>query len=238
MDPSSPLRALHRDSFVANVLWVGICLLCQGAICSELDFRGGTQRGEVDCENGLGDLLRVRWDDQGVVALVHHHHEPTARLTPSAPDLIAGLAESALTGFVRPTGWLWICGDSSSPRIPSTRNSLLSLIDAFCGPALVSSEEALSLERGLFEAIVCGPAELTGDPLKSPLMSRAVNRLGTTKVEAAHVLAEDLLRPGLAESSAPSGSVAGLRGLRTRHMCHPTPEGQQSAEENTDPVDV
>ena len=135
---------LSRDPFVANVLWVGVCLLCHAPLSSDEDFRGNAGSGEAYWEDGLGDDLIVLWDEQGVVALVHDHHERLAPLIPPPPPALRGLTERALSSAVRATGWLWICGDSSSPRLPTRsrparNNSLLSLIDAFSGPSLIGA---------------------------------------------------------------------------------------------------
>ncbi|MBK6516445.1 MAG: hypothetical protein IPG04_20650 [Polyangiaceae bacterium] len=197
MEPSI-LPALRRDSFVANVLWVGVSLLCQGPLGSGLDFRANARRGKAYCENGQGDELLVLWDEHGVVALVHDDDELPAPLTPPPPSVLQGLMERALSGSVKATGWLWICGDSSSPRLPPKRqDELLGLIDAFCGPPLIIND---SPKKELFEAIMAGQTELTDalacSLLDLPRLSRAVNR-GKTRLEAARSLAEDLRRFGL-----------------------------------------
>jgi len=71
------------------------------------------------------------------------------------PPPLQGLAElggRALSGLISATGCLWICGDRSSPRVePSRPPSLLTVLDACCGPLLVSSDDDYALERALYD---------------------------------------------------------------------------------------
>lgn len=104
------LAPLSRDSFVANVLWAGVNLACQGALGREMDFRGNHRRGEVSCDDGQGDNLHVVWDEAGVVALVHEHELPRhVPWEPPPPPPLQGLAELAgreLSGLISATGCL------------------------------------------------------------------------------------------------------------------------------------
>jgi hypothetical protein len=155
MTSGPDLPPLSRDAFVANVLWIGVNFACQGALGRELDFRGNHRRGEVSCNDGQGDNLHVLWDEGGVVALVHEHELPRhVPFDPPPPPPLQGLAELGgrkLSGLIKATGCLWICGDRSSPRLePSLPSSLLGILDAFCGPLLISSDEDDALERALW----------------------------------------------------------------------------------------
>lgn len=198
------LPALRRDPFVANVLWVGVCLLCQGTLGRGLDFRGSLRSGEAYCEDGQGDEILVLWDEQGVLALVVDDDELPAPLIPPPPSALQGLTERALSRSVRATSWLWICGDSPSPRPPPRpEHSLLGLIDYFCGPSLISSDDRDALERALFDAIVEEQGELTealaAKILDLPEMKDPLHALGRgkTRLEAARAMAEELKRFGL-----------------------------------------
>lgn len=209
--PGSSHPRLTRDAFVANVLWVGVCFFCQGQLgSSELDFRGNRLRGEAHCDNGQGDHVDVFWDEHGVLALVRDDdalpvscyakqrgYVPFEPLPPPPPADLRGLIDRARSGLESATGWLWICGDTSSPHVPPAQNnSLLGMMDAFSGPSLIERDEDHALERGLLEAILAGqeelPAELVGRLLAGPVDERGGDRL-----EAALIVAAELSRFGL-----------------------------------------
>ncbi len=207
---SGGLPALSRDAFVANVLWVGVCCLCQGGLGDCLEFRGNQRRGEARCNNGQGDHVDVFWDEHGVLALVRDddrlpvsyyanvpNYRPSVPLPPPPPAALQGLTERAGSDLARATAWLWICGDSSSPRIPPAQNnSLLSFIDAFSGPSLIESDEDHALESGLVEAILAGQEELSAE-LVGRLLEGPVAERGGDRLETARSVAADLSRFGL-----------------------------------------
>ena len=194
MTTSPELPALSREAFVANVLWVGVTLACQGPIGGDLDFCGNRRRGEAHCNNGQGDWLQVLWDQHGVLVLVRDNYERAVPLDPPPPPDLRELVERAMSTAA--TGWLWICGDRSSPRLPPSQDSLLSFVDAFSGPPLMSSDEDYALERDLFSAIGDEPSELPA-ALVARLLDGPVSEMSGTRLEAARVMAESLSQFGL-----------------------------------------
>jgi hypothetical protein len=194
-----PQRPLRRDSFVANALWAGISFACEGRLSGDLDFRGNHESGQVSCNDGQGDSFKVLWDEHGVQLVVYELGELPVQMTPSPPPALRGLTEAVAGGRAATRG-LWICGDSSSPRLPlSSGMSLFKLVDAFCGPPLIADDEAHRLERDLFGAIGSGPVELPSGLIRrlldSPHLRRSVDH--HESLDAARAVAEDLSRFGL-----------------------------------------
>ena len=192
-----PQRPLRRDSFVANALWAGISFACEGRLSRDLDFRGNHESGQVSCNDGQGDSFKVLWDEHGVLLVVYELGELPVPMTPLPPPALRGLTEAVAGAATR---GFWICGDSSSPRLPlSSGMSLFKLIDAFCGPPLIADDEAHRLERELFGAIGAGPVELTRGLIRrlldSPHLRRSVDH--HERLDAARAVAEDLSRFGL-----------------------------------------
>ena len=199
---SIPLPELSRETFVANVLWVGVSLACQGQLDSDMmDFRGNSRCGTVSCNDGQGDSFEVAWDEEGVVLLVHEKGERVASVA-DLPPAVRELAQQALSGSPRVTAWLWISGAAASPRLRSwPSDGVLGLVDAFSGPPLRTSyedDEDYALERELFDAILGGQEELTESSVAA-LLQGPVEELADDlgQLEAARLIAENLSRFGL-----------------------------------------
>ena len=219
MDSRALAPALSRDSFVANALWVGVELACQARLCdSDLNFRGNFHRGTISCNDGQGDSFKVTWDDVGVVVRIYELGERAVE-APPAPNALGAIMQQALMNSLSVTRWLWICGDTASPRLPpSDERSVFVLVEAFCGPSLVTNDEQYTLEMGLFDAIL-REQDLT-EPLVAALLQGPVADLArqgqfalvdNARLEAARVLAENLGRfglnwPNLARDVGPSES--------------------------------
>jgi hypothetical protein len=198
---STPLLDVSRDTFVANVLWIGVGLACQGQLDEDTDFRGNRRRGTVSCNDGQGDSLEVAWDERGVVLLVHEKGE-RALGVPELPASLQELAQQAVSGSPRVTAYLWISGSAASPRLRSwPSDGVLGLVDAFFGPPLRTSyedDEDYALERELFDAILGGQEELTENSVAA-LLEGPVQELADDlgQLEAARLVAENLSRFGL-----------------------------------------
>ncbi len=155
---SIPLPELSRVTFVANVLWTGVSLACQGQLDSDMmDFRGNSHRGTVSCNDGQGDSLEVAWNEEGVVLLVHEKGERVASV-PDLPPALQELAQQAQSGSLSVTAWLWISGAAASPRLRSwPSDGVLGLVNAFCGPPLSPSDQDDEEDQAL-EILIRGAA--------------------------------------------------------------------------------
>lgn len=179
MTPSA--HSLSRESFIENALWIGLSLASRGAgVGDNLDFQGNLNDGAVDCNDGQGSDFLATWSPSGVVVLAHDFYRPTYQcVVPPVPAELRPLVERASPQRrERATGALWISGDSSVSTLPpAERSEVLSIIDAICGPSLVSTAEADAPEKVLLDAMVRGASTITSDVARVLLRPETVGAI-------------------------------------------------------------